>query len=100
MNKVYQIHTGCKYEGGGTVSIHRTLEGARKKVQEIIEESLSHNIDDDLTKYINDWRESPTDHWVRYSMYSFNDDDAQWQGDLELHETSDYIQILETEVNE
>ena len=28
--KIYAFHEGCKYEGGGTVSLHRSYDGALK----------------------------------------------------------------------
>ena len=69
--KVYQVHFGCKYEGGSTVIIYYTSEDARKYVLAKIKEDeerwrdyyKDHPNEDRGSPRLGEWTESKPNYF-------------------------------------
>lgn len=73
MTKVYAIHEGCRWEGGSTVAIAQTYEGARIEAERRVAENQIHNKEhyefivsegyDTGLLEIKIWQEEKKDYW-------------------------------------
>jgi hypothetical protein len=62
MEKVQLLVRGYKYEGSTVVSVHKTIDGARTKANQEIEEYTSQHEN-------NRFKENPVDFWTNGDMF-------------------------------
>lgn len=85
--KVYAIHMGCQYEGGGLAGLHRTKEGAERRVQELI--AYEKKLEDERLAYLEK-EHGGLREWDKRKEWAWEEDRHRWCNGYEeifIHET-------------